>query len=146
VIAEIVNRHGRGEAIAAALAAEQEVHREHAARREEEQRQRRQRAEAERLRDEREQATALFQGALTFFNPRGTNPRKWAERILLDIDLTLWPPGTNDASIEVWDEAAKALAELVKLRKERLEASPPDAPPPDDAPPAASSSIEEARQ
>jgi ParB-like chromosome segregation protein Spo0J len=82
--------------------------------------QRRERDEAERLRHEREQVTRLLQGALTFFNPRGTDPRKCAERIFSDIDLASWPAGTNDASIEVWAEAAKTLTELVNVRKDHL--------------------------
>jgi hypothetical protein len=83
-------------------------------------RQKREREEAELLRHEREQVTSLFQGALTFFNPRGTDPRKYAERLFSEIDLALWPPGTNDSSIEVWAEAAKTLTELVNVRKDHL--------------------------
>jgi Protein of unknown function (DUF3102) len=81
-------------------------------------RKKREREETERLRHEREQVTKLLQGALTFFNPRGTDPRKCAERIFADIDLALWPAGTGDASIEVWADAARTLVELVNVRKD----------------------------
>lgn len=82
--------------------------------------QRRERDEAERLQHEREQFTRLFQGAMTFFNPRGTDPRKCAERIFSEIDLAAWPQTTNDASIEVWADVAKTFAELVNVRKDHL--------------------------
>jgi hypothetical protein len=86
-----------------------------------EMRERKAKAEAAQLKKECEQRTTLLQRALAVFNPRGCDPRAYAERLFSEIDLTLWPALANDeSSIECWADAAKTLAELVQTRKDKL--------------------------
>jgi hypothetical protein len=126
--AEAVETHKRRVAIAEDEARRAEDARREAERAEDQRRaaqldekQRQERAEATRLRAEREQRTALLQRALTVFNPRGNDPRAYAERLFSEIDLSLWPLGADDeASIECWAEAARTLTELVRVRKDQL--------------------------
>jgi hypothetical protein len=76
--------------------------------------------EAARLKVECEQRTSFLQRALTVFNPRGCDPRAYAERIFSEIDLVLWPPGCDqDAPLESWRAMAETIAELVRVRTER---------------------------
>jgi hypothetical protein len=79
--------------------------------------QRRAVAEAAQRRSECEQRTALLQRAITVFNPRNNDPKAYAARLLTEIDVELWPAGSDEASIECWNDAANTLAAMVVLRR-----------------------------